>query len=109
MTSYTTAAIWGLLIVVAAGTWATRISFIALFGKLDVIPDPVMRLLRLIPAAVLAALVAPSLTHAGGSFDLGNPRLAAGVVAALVAWRTGNVLATIGVGMGALWILQALY
>ena len=37
-----------------------------------------------------------------------NLRLLAGTLAALVAWRTRNVLATIAAGMGALWILGAL-
>lgn len=108
MTTYSTAAIWVLLAVVAAGTWGIRLSFIALFGRIEVIPDAVLRVLRLIPAAVLAALAAPALTHAGGSFDLASPRFAAGVVAAAVAWRTQNVVATIGAGMGALWLLEAL-
>ncbi|MEE9582537.1 MAG: AzlD domain-containing protein, partial [Acidimicrobiia bacterium] len=62
---------------------------------------------RLIPAAVLAAIVAPSITHASGAFDLGTDRFVAGVIAGVVAWRTKNVLATIGVGMGVLWLLQA--
>jgi len=84
------------------------VSFIALVGKVAVIPDLAMRILRLIPAAVLAAILAPSLTHAPGSFDLGTERFFAGVVAAAVAWYTKNVLATIGVGMTVLWILQAL-
>ena len=108
MTSYSTAVIWGLLLVAAAGTWAIRLSFIALFGRIETVPDVVMRILRLIPAAVLAALTAPTLTHATGSFDLTTPRFAAGILAAVVAWRTKNVMATIGVGMVALWVLQAL-
>jgi len=29
-------------------------------------------------------------------------------VAALVAWKTGNVIATLTAGMGALWLAQAL-
>ena len=32
----------------------------------------------------------------------------AALVAAVVAWRTGNVLATIAVGMAALYLLKAL-
>jgi len=32
--------------------------------------------------------------------------LLAGLVAVLVAWRTRNVLLTVGVGMGVLWVLQ---
>ena len=108
MTSYSSASIWLLMIVTAAGTWMLRVSFIALLGAVSTIPESVRRVLKLIPAAVLAALVAPALTHAGGTFDLSNPRFAAGVVAAFVAWRSGHVLATIGAGMGTLWILQAL-
>ena len=108
MTSYSPLALWGLIAVVAAGTWGIRASFIALLGRVEEIPPALMRVLRLIPAAVLAALVAPALTHGTGSFDLGTARFAAGVAAAAVAWRTRNVVATIAVGMGVLWLLQAL-
>lgn len=108
MTTYSPAAIWIMIAAVAAGTWAIRLSFIALFGRISVIPDWVLWVLRLIPAAVLAAIVAPALTHATGGFDLVTARFFAGIVAALVAWRTKDVLATIGVGMITLWVLQAL-
>lgn len=108
MTTHSTATVWLLIGFAAAGTWLIRISFIALLGRVSVIPDVAMRVLRMIPAAVLAALVGPSLTHAEGSFDLGTERFWAGVVAGLVAWRTGNVLATIAAGMAALWLLQTL-
>ena len=40
--------------------------------------------------------------------SLGNERLLAGVVAILVAWRTRNVIWTVGVGLVTLWVLQAL-
>lgn len=108
MTTYSPTAIWVMLVAAAAGTWTIRISFIALFSRMDHIPDWVLRILKLIPAAVLAALVLPALTHATGEFDPGTARFAAGAIASMVAWRTKNVLATISVGMGALWILQAL-
>lgn len=35
--------------------------------------------------------------------SIAERKLLAGVVAAVVAWRTENVLATIAVGMGVLW------
>ena len=108
MTTYSPAAIWGMITVIGIGTWLLRLSFIALLSRVVVVPPAVTRLLRLIPAAVLAAITAPALTHATGSFDLATARFAAGVIAAVVAWRTRNVAATIGVGMGALWVLQAL-
>jgi branched-subunit amino acid transport protein len=37
-----------------------------------------------------------------------NLRLVAGLIAALVAWRTRRTLLSIGVGMVVLWVLQAL-
>lgn len=108
MTTYSSTQIWLLIGAVAAGTWTIRVSFIALFGRIETTPPWVLRILKLIPAAVLAAISAPSLTHATGTLDLTTARFGAGVIAAIVAWRTKNVLATIGAGMGALWILQAL-
>ena len=36
----------------------------------------------------------------------GNERLLAATLAAAVAWLSKNVWLTVGVGMGALWLLQ---
>ncbi len=108
MTTHAPGLIWLMIVIIALGTWLIRVSFIALLGRVTVIPDVAMRILRLIPAAVFAALVGPSLTHAAGSFDLGSERFLAGMLAAVVAWQTKNILATIGAGMGVLWLLQAL-
>jgi branched-subunit amino acid transport protein len=59
---------------------------------------------------VLSAIIFPELLMPGGTLDIswGNLRLFAGLAAALVAWRTRNVLLTIAVGMGVLYLLQAL-
>ena len=74
------------------------------------LPEWLLRALRYVPAAVLSAIIAPELLMPGGVFDLslGNERLLAGVVAILVAWRTRNVIWTVGVGLVVLWVLQAL-
>ena len=90
-------------------TFATRLSFIALLGRART-PPLLARALRLVPPAVLSAIILPELVLRGGAPDLsaGNPRLVAGAVAAGVALATRNVLLTIAVGMGALWALQAL-
>lgn len=74
------------------------------------LPEWLLRALRYVPAAVLSAIIAPELLMPGGAFDLslGNERLLAGVVAILVAWRTRNVIWTVGVGLVVLWLLQAL-
>ena len=69
------------------------------------------RALRFVPAAALAALVFPALTHPAGQLDitLNNFRLLAGLGGAIVAWRTKNVLLTILVGMVILWALEAVF
>ena len=68
------------------------------------------RALRFVPAAVLTAVVVPLLLYADGSLELslGNERLVAGVVAALICWRTRSVPLTLVGGMAALWTLQAI-
>jgi branched-subunit amino acid transport protein len=97
------------LTILGAGiiTFAIRLSLIALMGRVEV-PPLIQRALRFVPPAVLSAIIFPELLMRNGALDasLGNTRLLAGVLAALVAWRTKNVLLTIGVGMAALWILQ---
>ena len=98
------------LTILGAGiiTFAIRLSLIALMGRVQV-PPLIQRALGFVPPAVLSAIIFPELLIRNGAFDvsLGNTRLLAGVLAAFVAWRTQNVLLTIGVGMTALWILQA--
>nr|WP_157502184.1 AzlD domain-containing protein [Halobacterium sp. CBA1126] len=92
----------------AAGTYALRVSFIALFGRLDDVPPRVERVLSYVPPAVLAALVLPELVLSDGALavSLGNDRLLAGAIAAVVAWRTEDMLATVVVGMAALYALS---
>jgi len=90
-------------------TFATRLSFIALLGRVET-PPLLARALRFVPPAVLSAIVFPELLLREGKVDasLHNLRLLAGLLALLVAWRTRSVLLTIGVGMAALWLLQLL-
>jgi branched-subunit amino acid transport protein len=107
-TSYSPGAIWAMVAVIGVGTWLLRLSFVAILARVETVPPAVTRVLRLIPAAVLAAITAPAITNAGGSFDLTTVRFAAGALAGLVAWRTRNVAATIGVGMAALWVLEGI-
>jgi branched-subunit amino acid transport protein len=98
------------LIILGMGivTYAIRLSLVALLGRIEV-PPLVRRALRFVPPAVLSALILPELLLPGGVLDLslGNARLLAGTLAALVAWRSRNALLAIGIGMVALWILQA--
>ena len=58
----------------------------------------VQRFLRYVPPAILAALVVPDLLVAHGELR-GGGRLWAGLFAAAVAWKTGNMTLTIVAGM----------
>ncbi|MFB6107768.1 MAG: AzlD domain-containing protein [Haloplanus sp.] len=99
---------WLLVVVLGVGTFALRLSFIQLYGRLGAFPRGVTRALGFVPAAILAALVFPALFPLGGSVadTLVGPHAVAGGVAALVAWRTRSMTATIVVGMAVLWGLQ---
>lgn len=93
---------WGLFLLIGAGTFAIRLSFIEFYGSLR-IPPLLRRALLYVPASVLAAVVLPD-RHA--AFDWSNPQIPAALLAALVAWRTKSTLLTLTVGMGVLWALK---
>jgi branched-subunit amino acid transport protein len=99
------------LAVAGAGavTFALRLSFIALLGRIE-IPPLLSRALRFVPAAVFTAVVIPLLFYVDGvaEVSLGNERLLAGLVAVLIAWRTRSVPLTLVGGMAMLWTLQAI-
>jgi len=100
--------VWTTIVLAGAGTFAMRASFLAAASRLAVVPPFAQRLLRQIPPAALASLVAPALLRPGGDLGLIQPRLAAGLLAAVVAWRTRNAALTLVVGLAALLGLQAL-
>lgn len=107
-TSHSPLLVWIIIVAGGLGTFSLRYSFIGLFGYFDELPAPLKRALALVPAAVLAALIVPELVYLDGTLVLSpaNDRLLAGLVAAVVARRTENMLATIGVGMLILWGLS---
>jgi branched-subunit amino acid transport protein len=100
---------WVAILLAGAGTYAMRASFLLAADRLARVPPNVERLLRQIPPAALASLVVPALIRPHGELDLFSPRLAAGLVAAVVAWRTRNVAATLVVGMGLLVLLDVFF
>ncbi|WP_224333926.1 AzlD domain-containing protein [Haloprofundus halobius] len=121
-TSYPATTVWVVVLAIGVLTFAIRFSFLALFEAIErrssggrddsdgTISPRVRAVLRYVPPAVLAALVFPAIVTLEPTVvgTLSNERLLAGTVAAAAAWRTESVLATIGVGMGALWALQVL-
>jgi len=99
--------LWAVMLAAGAATFAIRLSFIGSAGRFDASPW-FARALRFVPAAALSALVWPDLVVIDGAFALAQPRLVAGLIAAGIAWRTRNILLTIGCGMLALWLMQSL-
>ena len=97
-------ALWGIFIAVGLGTFAMRLSFIGLYGRLRV-PPLLQRALAYVPASVLAALVLPAVVYPGGkgALVLANPQIPAAIVAAWVAWKTRSTVLTLAVGMAVLW------
>ncbi|MCX7893581.1 MAG: AzlD domain-containing protein [Burkholderiales bacterium] len=94
-----TLALAALILALAATSFGPRSSFILFLGRRPA-PQGVQRALRFVPPAVLAGLVVPELVLvAGGPSVVGNARLAAGALAAAVAWKTRNTLLTILAGM----------
>lgn len=99
---------WIAILLAGAGTFLMRASFLLAARRLANVPEGVQRVLRQIPPAALAALVVPAMLRPEGDLDLWQPELAAGLLAAIVGWRTRNIAATLGVGMGALFLLREL-
>jgi branched-subunit amino acid transport protein len=90
-------------------TFAARYPVLAFFGRLN--PPPyVLQALKFVPPAVLTALIVPSVLLPEGKLAVQpqNAFLVAGVLAALIAWRTRNLLLTIVLGMAAFWLWRAL-
>lgn len=99
--------LWVVIVAVGALTYLSRLSFIALFARWAM-PSCVARALRFVPAAMLTAIVVPAVALRGSGTDpaLAPERLAAALLAALVAWRTRSPAATMVAGMVALWLIQ---
>jgi branched-subunit amino acid transport protein len=99
-----------LLLIIGMGviTFGIRLSFILLFGN-RAVPPLVARALRFVPPAVLSAIIVPQMVIVNNAFTPINPRLFAGLIAMIAAWRTKNVTITILAGLLALAILQSLF
>lgn len=110
MLGYGPATVWVIIIAAGVGTYVLKLSFILLLGGIDHVPPSISGVLRFVPPAVLAALIAPEIislsTASPTAVEFDTAKLAAGIWAGTVAWRTENVLATIGVGMASLWAFQ---
>ena len=96
--------IWLLMALMVVLTFGERYIMLELANRVS-LPMWLLRSLRFVPAALLTAIAVPSLIIRGGLVDVSplNERMLAGIVSALVAWRTRNVIYTIGAGMLVVW------
>jgi branched-subunit amino acid transport protein len=99
--------IWVTVILLTFATVLTRSSFF-LLGNAVKLPPRVQHALRYAPAAALAAVVIPDLVSSGGvvSLSVMNPKLVAGVGAALFFVATRRLLETIIAGMVLFTVLR---
>lgn len=101
--------IWIVMLALGTLTFAIRLSFVLLFGNWQP-PEVVKKGLHYVPVAVLTAIFLPELLLQDGAFSFSpdNPRLIAGFLAIIAAWRTKNALWTIALGMVVFWLLRAI-
>ncbi|NOK57414.1 MAG: hypothetical protein GFH27_549309n149 [Chloroflexi bacterium AL-W] len=98
---------WLVILGMALVTFATRfIAFVAIQG--DIAPW-LQRWLSYVPVAVFVALLLPPLItreiNSTTMLSLG-PTLPVGIVGAIVAWYSRNVLLTIVVGLLTFWLIR---
>jgi branched-subunit amino acid transport protein len=104
---------WLTLVGMGAVTFAIRMSFILLPADAKV-PELLKRSLIYVAAAVLPALIAPDVLLRGtvttmiGGWGFDAMRLAAALLAGVVAWKTRSVFATLATGLGALILMRYL-
>lgn len=97
--------IWLSIAAILFATLLTRVAPLMAGANLQ-LPPLVQSALRYAPACALAAIVVPDLIMVDGRLDfaVGNPRLAAGVIATLVCLVTRGTLSTIAAGMSVSWL-----
>ena len=93
------------VVILGVGTLTMRsLAITVLAGRR--IPERLGKALRLVAPAMLSGLVVQTLLYADGSVRGFDSWHLAALGAALVAWRTQSVAATLGAGMAMLWLLQ---
>ena len=95
------------ILCMAAATYFTRFASPLLLDRTGV-PRWMVRLLKHVPTAMLAAMIAPALLAPQGYLQIGpgNHYLLAGAVAAFMAWRRQPPAVTMGSGMAVMLLLR---
>ena len=98
--------LWSIVAIVGVLNYLSRLSFIAIFARRHV-PALLARAFRYVPAAMLTALVLPMVVATPGEpVSASAPKIAAAILAVVVAFFTRSTLKTLATGMLALWALQ---
>ena len=97
---------WFILLAMGVVTYVTRaLPLLAPWRD----PHPFLeRLLRYVPPAIFAALLAPPILMPDTNEPEPGATLWTGLVGALVAWRTRSVALTVLIGLGVFVLLRAL-
>ncbi len=99
--------LWLAIVGIGLTGVVTRCSFLVL-GQRFRLPPLAERALKHAPAAALAAIIAPALLVADGHLELtlGNHRLLAAAVAAIVMWKSRSMLWTMAAGLAVFTVLR---
>jgi branched-subunit amino acid transport protein len=101
--------VWSsIVIVVGVGLMTYSMRAVVIVALADrTIPAPLVRALRNVGPAVLAALAVNLAAGGPGGPSLEVAEAVALVVAGLTAWRWRNLIVTLLAGMGTLWLVSA--
>lgn len=94
----------GEIVTVGLGLGLMTMVFRLGFGELWSMPDRARSIIAWVPVAALGAIVAPALVPEQGDGSM-LPTLIATIVAGGVAYRTRNLLWSVGLGMAAYWLV----
>jgi branched-subunit amino acid transport protein len=100
---------WSIIITLGIGTLCIRASFFFLYSYIKISPR-IKKAFSFIPAAVLPALVIPSVVFHQGQVELfaGHERVIALLIATVVSYKTQSVLFTVVTGIASLFALNSL-
>jgi branched-subunit amino acid transport protein len=101
--------VWTIILGIAALNYLFRVTPLLLLSRVQ-IPPLWARWLGYVPAAVLAALIAPEIFLAGGepALTLENKNLLAAIPTFLVAAKTRSLLFTLLAGVASMVLFNAL-
>lgn len=99
--------VWITIVGMTIITVATR-TVMLVFGDRIPLPERVQHALRFAPACALTALIAPELLteHGAWAISLANAKFVGGAIAIAVMLATRSMMATMGIGMAAYFVVR---